>query len=153
MAEAAVATVGYDDPFIKTLLMLMRAQDRSGAWETMPDEAIIGPFIVTKEQRREIPLMGDPDPDILWRVELYYTAIALCIEKRTGHNAAPIMKISHEGWGRMMLTCGRLVVVNAYLRDLHRFGFDDVATMVAKASKIVDEGVATIEKFPDVANA
>jgi len=143
----------YDDPFLKSLLMLIRAHDGSGAWETMPNEAIIAPFIVTKEQRREIPLIGDPDPDILWRVELYYAAIGLAIEQRSGYGASPIMKIHHEGWGRMLLTAGRLVVVNSYLRDLHRFGFESVEAMIAKANKIVDEAVAVIERFPDVASA
>ena len=143
----------YEDPFVKLLLRLLRAHDLSGAWESMPDEAVLAPFVVTKEQRREIPLIGDPDPDILWRLEQYYGAIGLAIEARTGHVAAPIMKIHHEGWGRLLLTAGRLVVVNAYLRDLHRFGFDSVEQMVAKANKIVDDGVKVIERFPDVAAA
>ena len=148
-----MTATGTEDPFIKTLLALIRAHDGSGAWETVSDEEILAPFIVTKEQRREIPLIGDPDPDILWRVELFYNVIGLAIEKRTGHNTAPIMKIHHEGWGRMILTAGKLVVVNAYLRDLHRFGFDSVEAMSAKAAKIVEEGVATIEQFPQVAAA
>jgi len=148
MAEPATT-----DPFLKSLVMLIRSHDGSGAWETMPDAAILAPFIVTKEQRREIPLIGDPDPDILWRVELYYAAIGLAIEQRSGHSAAPIMKIHHEGWGRMLLTAGRLVVVNSYLRDLHRFGFESVEVMSAKAAKIIDDAVAMIERFPDVASA
>ncbi|MFD2234665.1 NifX-associated nitrogen fixation protein [Phaeospirillum tilakii] len=142
-----------EDPFLKSLLMLIRAHDGSGAWEAMPDAEVIAPFIVTKEQRREIPLIGDPDPDILWRVELYYSAIGLAIEQRTGFNAAPIMKIHHEGWGRMLLTAGRLVVVNSYLRDLHRFGFDSPQAMIDKAAKIIDGAVAVIERFPEAAAA
>ena len=141
------------DPFVTSLVMLIRAQDRSGAWDGEPDEALLAPFIVTKEQRREIPMMGDPDPDILWRVELFYGAIGLAIERQTGINAAPIMNIHHEGWGRMLLTAGRLVVVNAYLRDLHRFGFDSVEAMVAKAHRIIDDGITVIGKFPEVAAA
>lgn len=141
------------DPFITTLVRLIRAHDGSGAWETMPDEEILEPFIVTKEQRREIPLIGDPDPDILWRVELFYNAVALTIEQHTGCACAPIMKIHHEGWGRMLLTAGRLVVVNSYLRDLHRFGFDSAEAMAAKATRIIEDGIAVIGKFPDVAAA
>ena len=148
-----MSATGYDDPFVKSLLSLIRAHDGSGAWETMSDEEVLAPFIVTKEQRREIPLIGEPDPDILWRVELFYGTIGLAIEKVTGCNTAPIMKIHHEGWGRMLLTAGKLVVVNAYLRDLHRFGFDSVEAMATKAAKVVEEGVAAINKFPEVAAA
>lgn len=142
-----------EDPFIRSLLSLIRAHDQSGAWETMSDEAILAPFVVTKEQRREIPLIGDPDPDTLWRVELFYSAVGLAIEKRTGYVATPLMKINHEGWGRMALLCGRLVVVNAFLRDLHRFGFENVGAMLEKATRIVDEGVENIRRFPDAAAA
>ena len=141
------------DPFIITLVRLIRAHDGSGAWETMPDEEILAPFIVTKEQRREIPLIGDPDPDILWRVELYYSAIAWEIERRAGHAVAPLLKIHHEGWGRVVLIAGRLVAVSAHVRELHRFGFEDVASLVAKAEKLIAEGVAAIEQFPTVAAA
>lgn len=142
-----------EDPFVKILVALIRAQDSSGAWDGEPDETLLAPFIVTKEQRRDMPLIGDPDPDILWRVELFYGAIGMTIERQTGVNAAPIMKIHHEGWGRILLTAGRLVVVNAYLRDLHRFGFDSVEAMVTKANRIIAEGITTIGKFPDVAAA
>jgi len=152
MAETAAHPASVtQDPFIKSLLMLIRAHDSSGAWETVTDDEIIDPFIVTKEQRREIPLIGDPDPDILWRLELFYNCIGMAIEKRTGHACAPIMKINHEGWGRMLLTAGRLVVINAYLRDLHRFGFDSVEAMIDKAAKIIEAGVTAIEAFPQVA--
>jgi len=142
-----------DEAFFKSLALLIRAQDSAGVWDSEPDAALLAPFIVTKEQRRAIPLMGEPDPDILWRVELFYGAIGLGIEKRTGHNAAPLMKIHHEGWGRMILTAGKLVVVNAYLRDLHRFGFESLEAMAAKANGIIQDAVALIEKFPEVASA
>jgi probable nitrogen fixation protein len=34
----------------------------------------------------------------------------------------PMTKMSHEGFGRTVLTTGRLIVVNRHLRDVHRFG-------------------------------
>jgi probable nitrogen fixation protein len=141
------------DPFIKSLLMFIRAHDQSGAWESMSDDEVLAPYILTKEQRREIPLFGDPDPDILWRVEQYYNAIAMAVETESGFATAPIMKIHHEGWGRMLLTAGKLVAVSVYMRELHRFGFDSADSMAAKARKIIDEGVATIRKYPEVAAA
>ena len=141
------------DPFVKNLIGLIRAHDSCGAWDGKPDDELLAPFIVTKEQRREIPLIGDPDPDILWRVELYYGAIALELERRSGHAASPIMKINHEGWGRMILTVGRLVAVNAYLRDLHRFGFDSAEVLASKAEKIIEDAAEIIGKFPDAAAA
>lgn len=147
------ATTTTQAPFLKSLLMFIRAHDQSGAWDSESDEEVLAPYILSKEQRREIPLFGDPDPDILWRVEQYFNAIAMAIETQSGHAVAPIMKIHHEGWGRVILTAGKLVAVSTYMRELHRFGFGSPEEMSVKAGKIIAEGVATIAKFPEVAAA
>ncbi len=138
---------------IQALLQLMRSHDRSGAWDDEPDDLLLAPYIVTKAQKRELPLIGDPDPDLLWRVELYFGAIAWEIEKRAGRAVAPMLQINHEGWGRVALIAGRLVAVNAHVRELHRFGFETIDQLVEKAEKLVAEGVSTIDQFPAVADA
>ncbi|QCO15788.1 NifX-associated nitrogen fixation protein [Azospirillum brasilense] len=153
MTDTAVAA-GSDlaEAFLKTLVMLFRAEDSYGAWEGKSDETILAPFILDKEARAAIPIMGDPDPDTLWRLELFYKAVGITVEKQTGHIASPIMKMSHEGFGRMVLTTGRLVVVSKHLRDVHRFGFPSLEKLAADGAKIVEEAVALIRKYPDVAD-
>lgn len=140
-------------PIVDELIKQIRAQDSHGAWETKSDLVLLDPFILTKEKRKLIPIVGDPDPDTLWRVGLYYNALGLQIERRTGCMASPIMKMSHEGFGRMVLTCGRLVVITKTLRDVHRFGFASIAKLAEEGQKQVDDAVSWIEKYPDVANA
>ena len=46
----------------KTLVSLIRAEDTYGAWEGKSDDILLRPFILTKEERRLIPIIGDPDP-------------------------------------------------------------------------------------------
>ncbi len=153
MSEAAVTLEQKPEAslFIKELIKVWRAQDTHGAWEKKSDASLLDPYIVTKEQRREIPIIGDPDPEILWRLELFYNAVGLAIERRTGCMVQPMMKMSHEGFGRMTLTAGRLIVVNKHLRDVHRFGFESLEKLAAEGAKFVDAGVEMIEKFPEVA--
>lgn len=146
MTDAALAA-----PFVGELVKQIRAQDSYGAWEKKSDAVLLEPFILDKEKRKAIPLMGDPDPDTLWRLGLFYNAVGLAIEKKTGKIASPLMKMSHEGFGRMVLTTGRLIVLNKNLRDVHRFGFPSIAKLAEDGQKMVDEGVAMIERFPDVA--
>ena len=153
MSEAAVEVEQKpeDSLFIKELIKVWRAQDTHGTWEKKSDLSLLDPYIVTKEQRREIPIIGDPDPEILWRLELFYNAVGLAIERRTGCMVQPLMKMSHEGFGRMILTTGRLIVVNRHLRDVHRFGFETLEKLAAEGAKYVEAGVEMIEKFPEVA--
>ncbi len=111
-------------PYGRALVRLMRAQDAHGAWDKKNDEQLLAEFIVTKEQRRAMPIIGDPDPDILWRIEMFYTAVGLAVEAQCGVIAGPMMKMSHEGFGRLVLIAGKLIVLSRHLRDVHRFGFE-----------------------------
>lgn len=140
-------------PVLASLVGLIRATDTFGAWEKKSDATLLKDYIVTKEERRQIPIIGDPDPDVLGRIEHYFQAIGLAIERKTGMMASPMMKMSHEGFGRVILTVGRLVVVSKSLRDVHRFGFVDLAALSADGMKYVDQAVAMISRFPDVAQA
>jgi probable nitrogen fixation protein len=140
-----------DSVFLKELIKQWRAQDTHGAWDKKSDLELIGPYIITKEQRREIPIMGDPDPETLWRLELFYNAVGLSVERATGIMVSPMMKMHHEGFGRLVLTAGRLVVINKHLRDVHRFGFDSLEKLVAEGEKLVAGAIGMIEKFPEAA--
>ena len=150
-AEAIDKTSVPDSVFLKELIKQWRAQDAHGAWDKKSDLDLIAPYIISKEQRREIPLIGDPDPELLWRLELFYNAVGLSIERATGVMVSPIMKMHHEGFGRIVLTGGRLVVLNKHMRDVHRFGFDSLEKLVAEGEKLVKAGVEMIEKFPEAA--
>ena len=141
-----------DTPFIQLLIRVWRAQDSHGAWESKSDLSLLEPYILDKEARRALPIMGDPDPETLWRLELFFNAVALSIEKATSVMVTPMLKMSHEGFGRMVLIGGRLIVVNKQLRDVHRFGFDNMSKLAEEGAKYVKAGVDMIEQFPAVAN-
>ena len=151
-AELSADEVALATPFLKTLVRLMRAEDAYGTWEKRTDADLLKDFILTKEQRRAIPIIGDPDPDVLWRVEKFYAAIGLAIEAEAGHIASPMMKMSHEGFGRVILTVGRLVVLSKSLRDVHRWGHDDLSKLAEAGTKAVGEACEMIAKFPEVAD-
>ena len=148
---AVATTPAIESVFVKELIKQWRAQDAHGTWDGKSDLELIDPYIVTKEMRREMPIMGDPDPDTLWRLELFYNAIGLAIERSTGVMVQPMMKMHHEGFGRMVLIAGRLIVVNKNLRDVHRFGFDSLEKLAEEGAKLVAAGTEMIERFPEVA--
>ena len=144
-------TVEQTDSFFRDLALQFRSHDGFGAWDKLTDEQVLKPFIHDAEARRAIPIIGDPDPDVLWRLEIFYNTVALSIEKRTGVMVSPMMKMSHEGFGRMVLIAGRLVVVNKNLRDVHRFGFASREKLLEEAEKLIRQGTEMIEKYKEVA--
>jgi probable nitrogen fixation protein len=137
--------------FLKALARLVRAADTYGVWDAKGDAELLAPFIVTKEARRSIPIIGDPDPETLQRVEQFYQAVGLTIEQRTGLMASPMTKLSHEGFGRVIVTVGKLVAFAKTLRDVHRFGFEDLAALDREGDKAVDQAIKAIEAYPEVA--
>lgn len=151
-AEVEQPDTALDAPFVKELVKIWRAEDSHGAWEGKSDLDLLEPYILDKEKRRALPIVGDPDPDTLWRLELFFNAVALSIEKATGVMIQPMLKMHHEGFGRMVLIGGRLIVVNKQLRDVHRFGFEHLAKLAAEGDKYVVDGIEMIHKFPDAAN-
>ena len=139
------------DPFVAELLRQIRAQDTHGAWDGKRDEQLLEPYVLSADRRRALPMIGDPDPDTLWRLELFHNAVGLSIARATGVMVSPMTQISHEGFGRVVLTAGRLVVVNRHLRDVHRFGYPSLAKLAEAGNRLVAEGVAMIEAHRDLA--
>ena len=138
-------------PFVQQLIKQLRAQDTNGTWDNKSDLQLLKPYIHTAEERRALPILGDPDPETLWHLEIFYNAIAVAIERETGQMVSPMMKMSHEGFGRMVLLAGRLVVVNKQLRDVHRFGFPSLAKLSEAGTKFLTEAVSMIRTYPEVA--
>lgn len=155
MAEVAAViepNPAAEAPFVKELVKVWRAQDTHGSWDSKGDLDLLEPYILDKEKRRALPIVGDPDPDTIWRLELFFNAVALFIERATGVMVSPMLKMHHEGFGRMVLIGGRLIVVNKQLRDVHRFGFDNLGKLAEEGEKYVNAGVEMVKKFPEVAN-
>lgn len=147
----ATEETALESVFLKELVKQWRAQDTHGAWEGKSDLDLLEPYVIDKEKRKTLPLMGDPDPETLWRMELFYNAVGLVIERETGIMTSPLMKLHHEGFGRLVLTSGRLIVINKHLRDVHRFGFPTVEAIAAEGTKLVAMAVEMIAKFPEAA--
>jgi probable nitrogen fixation protein len=140
-------------PFLKALVALVRAEDRYGAWENRADDELLKAFIVTKEARRAIPIIGDPSAEVLARVEQFYKAVCFRIEQRTGLMASPVLALNHEGFGRVVVQVGKLVAFAKSLRDVHRFGSESAEALDAEGEKAVEQAVQNIERFPEVARA
>ena len=137
--------------FIQEMVRQMRAIDTYGTYDNLSTAEILAPFVVTKEQRREIPIVGDPDEIVLSRVKAFYNAISALIEKECHLMAVPLINLTHEGFGRALITVGKLVVMDKTLRDVHRFGFNSLSKMKDEADKLLSVALEIIGQHPKVA--
>jgi probable nitrogen fixation protein len=137
--------------FIKEMVKQMRAIDSYGTYDGWPADRILAPYVVTKEQRREIPVIGDPDEIMMARIKAFYNAVSSLIEKECGLMAVPNINITHEGFGRALITVGKLVVMDRTLRDVHRYGYESLSKMKDEGDKLLSVALGLIGKYPEVA--
>lgn len=79
---------------------------------------------------------------------MFYTAVGLGIEERSGL-IPPMMEMkSTRAWGACFPRPGR-----SFRRDIHRFGFETRRKLAEAGTKLVDDATAAIEAYPDVARA
>ncbi|MEJ2632728.1 MAG: NifX-associated nitrogen fixation protein [Acidihalobacter sp.] len=155
MSETAVAeqveTEVLQTDFIKEMVRQLRALDSYGSYDDWPAERLLAPLVLTPERKREIPVVGDPDEVTLSRVSAFYNAVAVQIEKECGLMAVPMVHLSHEGFGRALITVGKLVVLDRPLRDVHRFGFPTLSKLKDEGDKYLSVALEIVGKYPEVA--
>ena len=156
MTTEAVLETSPNDPildtdFVKEMVRQMRALDTYGTYNGWSPAQILDPFVMTKARKAEIPLIGDPDDITIARVKAFYNAIAVLIEKECNLLAVPLVHLTHEGFGRALITVGKLVAVDKTLRDVHRFGFASLSKMKDEGDKILGVALERIGQYPAVA--
>ena len=156
MTTDTALNIAEDDPVLGTdfaveMVRQMRAVDAYGTYDNWPAARILDPFVLTKEQKREIPVVGDPDEIVMSRVKAFYNAIAALIEKECGLMAVPTINLTHEGFGRALITVGKLVVMDKTLRDVHRFSFPTLSKMKDEADKVLSVALEIVGEYPKVA--
>lgn len=140
-----------DTDFIREMTRQMRALDTYGVYNGQAPAKILDPFVLTRARRQEIPLVGDPDEETIARVKSFYNAIAVLIEKECRLLAVPLVHLTHEGFGRALITVGKLVVMDRTVRDVHRFGFESLSKMKDEADKYLSVALERIGQYPQVA--
>lgn len=138
-------------PLVRQIVTQLRAVDSYGTYDTWPDYKVLDPLILTKERRKEIPLVGDPDEATVARLKAYYNAIAAGIEREIELMAVPVVNLSHEGFGKGLILVGKLLVLNKTLRDVHRFGFDSLEAFVKDMEKNINTSVELVNSYREVA--
>lgn len=156
MSEVAELVVEENDPifesdFMQEIIKQMRAIDTYGTYDDWSEAKILDPFVLTKERKADIPIVGDPDEITMSRVKAFYNSISSLIEKECGLMAVPMINLSHEGFGRAIITVGKLIVMDRTLRDVHRFGFKSLSKMKDDADKFLSIALEIIGKHSDVA--
>lgn len=141
----------YKKLFIDTLVGQIRALDQFGTWVNKTDEdLLIEKYIKTKEELKNIPIIADIDEMQIKDIRLVYQAVALAFEKLTGIMCSVVMEMSHEGFGRVVVFAGKIVLCEKFFKDAHRFSFREYEKLEEEGEKYLKNAVEIYEKYKDV---
>ena len=143
---------GTVSPFLKTLVQPIRASDSYGFYRNWSDELILKPFVVTKQNKKQISVEGEIDPATIARINAFFRAVAASIEQETGMISNVVIQLGHEGFGWALVFSGRLLLAIKTLRDAHRFGFESLEKLNEEGQNFVQKGIDLAQRFPQVGN-
>lgn len=141
------------NPFVEELVRQVRAQDQFGTWEKMSNEELLSKkYVKTKEDLKKIPVIADIDEMIIGDIRMIFQAVALAFERKTGVMCNVIMEMSHEGFGRCVVLADKIVIVNKYFKDAHRFGYRTLEKLYEEGDKFIVNGLEIFEQYKPCKN-
>ncbi|MDR3410882.1 MAG: NifX-associated nitrogen fixation protein [Formivibrio sp.] len=138
----------YESAFMQEMLRQVKAIDQYGVRDGWSHERLMEPYF----RKRTFEAGCVVDDKVLLRLQLFYQALAILIEGECGQMVSSIVNVNDEGFGRVVLIVGRLVVLDKTVRDAGRFGFATAQAMQAEAEKLLAVAVGLIGKYPEAAN-
>lgn len=134
--------------FTEELIRQLRATDQFGNWAKMTDEELLTKkYVKTKEDLKNIPIIADIDEMLIGEIKMIYKAIALQFERKTGVMCNVVMEMSHEGFGRCIVIADRIVLVDKYFKDAHRFGYRTLEKLYEDGEKLLNKSFEVYEQY------
>ncbi|MDD3818107.1 MAG: NifX-associated nitrogen fixation protein [Thiovulaceae bacterium] len=134
--------------FTTELVRQLRATDQFGNWAKLSDEELLTKkYVKTKEQLKEIPIIADIDEVLIGDIKMIYKAVALAFERQNGVMCNVVMEMSHEGFGRCIVIAERIVLVDKYFKDAHRFSFRTLDALYSEGQKLLDTSFAIYKQY------
>lgn len=141
----------HQAPFLRALIDQQRAGDTYGQLDRLSEDHLLRPFLVTRDKQRDIPIACDVEPATEGRIRSFYQAVAAGVESATGSYTTVVLDLSHEGFGRVIIFAGRLIVLSEVLRDAQRFGFPSAELLAEHGDKLVTAAAKVIASYPEAA--
>jgi probable nitrogen fixation protein len=134
--------------FLKTMIGQVRALDQFGSWSHKSDQELLTEkYVKTKDELRNIPVIADIDEMQIKDIRLIFQAIALAFEMRTGVMCSVVMEMSHEGFGRAVVIADRIVIVNKFFKDAHRYAFRSFEDFASEGEKMLGDALRLYRSY------
>lgn len=137
--------------FMESLERVLKANDAYGLFRSLTGTQKIERLMLTKpEEKQKLESCGYVDETIKERLQLFLQAVAFAIEQKSGKIVSTMMELDEEGFGRIVLFAGRLILVNKSIRGLKKFAFTKMEDLEKEGQRYVSEALFWLNKYPEV---
>ncbi|WP_332445215.1 NifX-associated nitrogen fixation protein [Wolinella succinogenes] len=134
--------------FKQALIDQFRALDAYGHWNRLSDEELLGRLYI--REKGASATCAEVDEATTRNIKLYYQALAVAFEKRCGEMANVMMELNSEGYGRILVIVGRLIVLDKTIRDASKFGFGSLEELDKKGGSALGDALKAFEKYRSI---
>ncbi|MDF2926225.1 MAG: hypothetical protein K0R57_5139 [Paenibacillaceae bacterium] len=160
MADEIVGTAGNVAPFRKQtplpfekcILAIMDAHDRFGLMaHKSKEDKLKRHFLLTDDAFKGADtLCGADSAPIRRQATIFFQAVAMALDMRSGIGICSIVELDEEGFGRAIVYSGRLVLIAHGWRQ-GQFGFTSLEEACREGERYIAAGQEWLEKYPDMA--
>ncbi|MGK7914357.1 MAG: DUF269 domain-containing protein [Prochloraceae cyanobacterium] len=136
----------FEGIFLQELVRQIRAEDTSGIYQKYDNEALLKSLMspADKEQKN-----SEIAPLTRLRVSAFYRALAIGIEKRTGHSTETFINLTSKKFSSALVFCGGVLVVYQILKKVEFFGFESLEQLSFEAGRLIETAVGKAGLYLD----
>jgi probable nitrogen fixation protein len=139
-------------PFVNCVLSILDSYDKFGLWAQKPKEARLQKYFLLDSDafKGADTLCGADSAPIRRQAAIFFQAVAMALEIRTGARIGSIVEMDDEGLGRAVVYSGRLVLsVHGWRQG--QFGFTSMDKAIEEGERFIAAGLDWLERYPDIA--
>lgn len=141
-------------PFENCICSILDAHDRFGLLaRKTKEEKLKRNFLLDPESESvkgtSAPCGIDAGP-VRRQAEIFFKAVAMSVDMRSGIPVCSIVEMDDEGFGRAVVYSGRLVLAAQAWRQ-GQFGFTKMEDVCREGERLIAAGLEWLEKYPDMA--
>ncbi|MGF1491398.1 MAG: DUF269 domain-containing protein [Microcoleaceae cyanobacterium] len=132
------------NPFISTQLIQeiprqILAQDRVCGCQVYSHESLINLLLNNSGSA----LSGQQ------RVNVFYQAVATCLEYKTGRDTETFVNLNSEGVGCVLIFCNRALVFSSFFQGVEKFKFESVEQLIQAGGNIIEQALSVARSYFD----
>lgn len=144
---------GISSLFLDSLDKVVQGNDALGLYRNLDvAQRLEQMFLVTPEEKQQTEACGLIDPKVKEKIELFFQAVTYAIEQKSGKLVSSIVELNSEGFGRVILYSGRLILVNKSIRGIQKFTFTELKQLDKAGTQYISNALSWLEKYPEIIN-